>query len=414
MKINKKNIKIAHLSFDLSAGAGVYITRFHKFLRRKKIVSKIFTNSKIKGSNIETIISHNFFLRLYFFFVKKINFFFLRNKNKYSFYFKWFYLINHLKELDAIYKFRPNFLIIYNNNSFINYNLILKLQKKLNLKIIIYPLDMEPITGGCHYFWDCQNFKKGCIKCPAVISPLQNQVKKNMQIKTDFYKKSNLGLISGTKTLSKIIKGSSIWQNKKNLLTLYSGIDKKKFYPRTIYDKKFNVLYRSSFNLRKGEHILKETLLKLSNDSQFKSKMNFIVIGSSSINDFLQKNNFNYKYLGAPQNDKDLSNVYRQSDFFLNTSIQDGGPMMINEAIMCNLPVISFPTQLANETINKSNGFLIKSNYSQNLSKVLKKISKLNRYQVNQMKNNINKSLFKKEFDREYQFKKFFSFLKAL
>ena len=59
MKINK-NIKIAHLSFDLSAGAGVYITRFHKFLHQKKL-TKIFTNSKIKGSNIETIISHNFF-----------------------------------------------------------------------------------------------------------------------------------------------------------------------------------------------------------------------------------------------------------------------------------------------------------------------------------------------------------------
>ena len=88
--------------------------------------------------------------------------------------------------------------------------------------------------------------------------------------------------------------------------------------------------------------------------------------------------------------------------------------MMINEAIMCNLPVISFPTQLATEAINKSNGFLIKSNYSQNLSKVLKKISKLNRYQVNKMKNNINRSLFKKEFDREYQFKKFFYFLKKL
>lgn len=414
MNIRKESIKIAHLSLDLSAGAGVYITRFHKFLTQKNIKSKIFTNSKIKDSKIETLNSQNLFLRVYFFFIKKINFFLLKDKNKYSFYFKWFYLINHLKEIDPINKFKPNFLIIYNNNSFINYNLILKLQKKLNFKIIVYPLDMEPITGGCHYFWECKNFEKKCVKCPAVIGLLQNQVKKNMRIKADFYKSSNLGLISGTKTLSKIIKRSSIWQGKKNLLTLYSGVDKKKFYPRIIYDKKFNILYRSSFNLRKGENILKKTLLKLSSDYQFKSKINFVVIGSNSINDFLQKNNFNYKYLGAPQNDKDLSNVYKQSDFFLNTSIQDGGPMMINEAIMCNLPVISFPTQLATEAINKSNGFLIKSNFSQNLSFVLKKISKLNRYQVNQMKNNINKNLFKKELDREYQFKKFFHFLKEL
>ena len=413
MNINN-NIKIAHLSFELTAGAGVYITRFHKYLLKKKIKSKIFTNAKIKDVNIVNIDTKNIFLKFYFFFIKKINYLFLKEKNMYSFYFKWLYLINHSKELNLIYKFKPNFLIIYNNNSFVNYNLILKLQKKLNLKIIIYPLDMEPITGGCHYFWDCRNFKRGCKNCPAVTDLLKNPVEKNMKNKTNFYKKSNLGLISGTKTLSKIIKGSSIWQNKKNLLTLYSGIDKKIFYPKVIYDKKINILYRSSFNLRKGEHIFQETLLKLSNDKNFKLKIVFIVIGSYSIINFLKDKNFSFKYLGAPKNDLELSKIYKQSDFFLNTSIQDGGPMMINEAIMCNLPVISFPTQLASEVINRSNGFLIKSNFSQNLTNVLKKISNLNRGQVNQMKNNINKNIFKKKFDREYQFKEFLHFLNKL
>ena len=414
MNTNKKNIKIAHLSFELSAGAGVYITRFHKFLIQKKLKSKIFTNTKSKDSKIEFIHAQNLFVRIYFFFIKKINFLILKKKNMYSFYFKWFYLINNVKELELIYKFKPTFLIIYNNNSFVNYNLLLQLQKKLNFKIIIYPLDMEPITGGCHYFWNCKNFKQGCIKCPAVIDTLQNKVKKNMKMKTDFYKKSNLSLISGTKTLSKIINESSIWQNKKKLLTLYSGIDKKIFYPSLIYDKKINILYRSSYVFRKGEHILKKTLLKLSKDNEFKLKINFIIIGSTSINDFLKNYNFNYNYLGAPKNDYELSKVYRKSDFFLNTSIQDGGPMMINEAIMSNLLVISFPTQLASEVISKSNGFLIKTNFSKNLKKILKKISNLNRDKVNQMKNGINENIYKKKFDREYQFKEFLNFLNKL
>ena len=414
MKIKKNKIKIAHLSIELIAGAGVYITRFHKFLLKKNIKSKIFTNSKIKGYNIVNIESKSIFLKLYFFFIKKINFFFLTNKNKYSFYFKWIHLINFKNELYSIYKFKPNFLIIYNNNSFINYDLILKLQKKLNFKIIVYPLDMEPITGGCHYFWDCKNFKSGCKSCPAVINLLKTRVEENMKRKTNFYKKSNLGLISGTKTLSKIIKGSSIWKNKKNLLTLYSGIDKEIFYPKVIYDKKINILYRSSYNLRKGEHILKETLIKLSSDNEFKQKINFIIIGSSSINNFLNNYSFNYNYFGETKNDYELSDLYRKSDFFLNTSIQDGGPMMINEALMCNLPIISFPTQLASEIISNSNGFLIKTNFSENLKKTLKKISKLDRVKVNKMKNNINKSIYKKKFDREYQFKVFFNFLNKL
>ena len=86
-----------------------------------------------------------------------------------------------------------------------------------------------------------------------------------------------------------------------------------------------------------------------------------------------------------------------------------GGDVFNILGILISIIATSNPNMTAT-----SNGFLIKSNYSQNLSKVLKKISKLNRYQVNQMKNNINKNLFKKKLDREYQFKKFFSFLKAL
>ena len=412
MKIKK--IKIAHLSLELIGGAGVYITRFHQFLLKKNIESKIFTNSKIKGYKIENINPKSIFLKFYFFFIKKINFFLLTNQNKYSFYFKWLFLINRSNELYSIYKFKPNFLIIYNNNSFVNYELILELQKKLNLKIIVYPLDMEPITGGCHYFWDCKNFKGGCKNCPAVINLFKNRVEENMKRKTNFYKQSNLGLISGTKTLSKIIKASSIWKNKKNLQTLYSGIDKEIFYPTIIYDKKINILYRSSYNLRKGEHILKETLVKLSSDNRFKKKINFIIIGSSSINNFLDNYSFNYNYFGETKNDYELSDLYRKSDFFLNTSVQDGGPIMINEALMCNLPVISLPTQLASEIISDSNGFLIKKNFSENLKKILIKISKLPRVKVNKLKNNINKSIYKKKFDREYQFKVFLNFLNNL
>ena len=39
-------------------------------------------------------------------------------------------------------------------------------------------MDMELITGGCHYNFNCMKFKKDCHPCPATRLFLKNQAKK--------------------------------------------------------------------------------------------------------------------------------------------------------------------------------------------------------------------------------------------
>ena len=83
----------------------------------------------------------------------------------------------------------------------------------------------------------------------------------------------------------------------------------------------------------------------------------------------------------------ELSKVYQCSDFYLNTSIQDGGPMMINEALASGVPVITFPTQLAKEIIiDKQNGYLINKNFSEELYLKFIWLAKNNRSQINILK----------------------------
>ncbi len=34
-------------------------------------------------------------------------------------------------------------------------------------QFLLYMMDMAPMTGGCHYAWDCEKYKMKCGGCPA-------------------------------------------------------------------------------------------------------------------------------------------------------------------------------------------------------------------------------------------------------
>ena len=49
-----------------------------------------------------------------------------------------------------------------------------------------------------------------------------------------------------------------------------------------------------------------------------------------------------YKFHNNVVSAEDLVNFYNSSDFMINYTIEDAGPMMINESLACGIPVISF------------------------------------------------------------------------
>ena len=69
---------------------------------------------------------------------------------------------------------------------------------------------------------------------------------------------------------------------------------------------------------------------------------------------------FDIHFMGYINDDEKLSMIYQAADVFVCTSIQDSGPMMINEAIMCGTPVVSFEIGVVNDLVlNGESGFKI-------------------------------------------------------
>ena len=63
-----------------------------------------------------------------------------------------------------------------------------------------------------------------------------------------------------------------------------------------------------------------------------------------------------------------LVNAYGVADVFLCSSIEDNGPMMINEALMCGTPVVCFKVGIGNDLVSKKTGYLSKKFDSEDLA----------------------------------------------
>jgi glycosyltransferase involved in cell wall biosynthesis len=56
--------------------------------------------------------------------------------------------------------------------------------------------------------------------------------------------------------------------------------------------------------------------------------------------------------LGFIRDDRTLAAAYQAADTFVCPSIEDSGPMMINESLMCGTPVVSFDMGVAGDLVH--------------------------------------------------------------
>jgi glycosyltransferase involved in cell wall biosynthesis len=61
---------------------------------------------------------------------------------------------------------------------------------------------------------------------------------------------------------------------------------------------------------------------------------------------------FPHRHLGFLDDEITLAAAYQAADLFVCPSIEDSGPMMINEAIMCGTPVVSFAMGVAQDLVH--------------------------------------------------------------
>jgi glycosyltransferase involved in cell wall biosynthesis len=244
----------------------------------------------------------------------------------------------------------------------------------LNKPIVWNLMDMEPFTGGCHYSFDCDNYVKECSCCHLFNRDIGLS-------HTNWIKKYNslsplpITFISPTTWLTKRIKKSSLFSGHR-IYEIPLPIDKGIYYPENKYlirdmlglptDKK--IIFFGAYQLsdkRKGMNYLFDALNILSENKTYMLDISkndiFLIYAGNSKLDISSYLPFNYKSYNYQYNENELAKLYKASDVFLCPSIEDAGPMMIAESMMCGTPVVSFSTGMAPDIITSNDaGYLAK------------------------------------------------------
>lgn len=235
---------------------------------------------------------------------------------------------------------------------------------KVQVPIFLIVADMFPMTGGCSYFWDCRNFETGCGNCPAIGSTNKNDfTHRAFSYKQQVYQNINCVFL-GNSWMHTHAEKSKLF---KHIDTIYPVINENVFKPHNKSQLKEahglsgkTVLFIGSVHVteeRKGFKYLVDALHRLyQTDPQLKKDVVLVIAGISSVD---LQSFFDFKVIqtGSLPYDK-LAEYYAMVDIYLSGSIQDAGPMMINQALMCGTPVVAFNIGTACDLLNDTTGYL--------------------------------------------------------
>ena len=268
------------------------------------------------------------------------------------------------------FPFTPDIIVPCWTSDFMNFAMVSYLQKRLKAKVFWWGLDMSPLTGGCHYAWDCTGYTRDCANCPAILDPKYKDFPAwNLKIKKERLTGSDMKFIAGSEYLVKQAKNSALFSFQEKMPKVLMCIDDNIFNDKQRSVAKSNmeispdqktIFFGLTFvqEKRKGLKYFIDALKKLQKkielEGSFVTSKDILILMAGnelSTSEFLKDIPFNVKIVGFIHNEELLANAYRASDLFVCSSLEDSGPMMINESVMCGTPVVSFNIGVAEDLV---------------------------------------------------------------
>ena len=278
----------------------------------------------------------------------------------------------------------------------LSFDTVEKIFDKIQCQFQFQGVDYSHMAGGCHFIGDCQRYQVGCGKCPAFHSNNANDfTAKNVVFRKRVYEKVK-PIVYGNLYMKDFYKSSYLLKDARVEMTsaiintdvfrpLESIIYRKKY---VIPDEKKFVIFFGSQNLnsaRKGIYYLLEAFNYLY-QHMGESVSKVLVITAGRQYDLI-KNNIPFDSRGFGYVPMDvLPEIFSLATLFVCSSVNDAGPMMVNQSICCGTPVVGFDMGAVKQVVkDKGTGVCVPIGDSKALAEGMLRILKLTKNEYNEM-----------------------------
>lgn len=261
---------------------------------------------------------------------------------------------------------------------YLNYPILFNYLRKSNKKIVWTMHDCWGYTGHCCYYdyVVCNKWKNECSQCPNKgsypKSILFDKSKSNYLKKKNVFNsisKNNLTIVTPSKWLKNEIEQSFL--GKYQVEVINNSVNRSIFINKYHHRKKIILGIANIWDDRKG---LKD-FIKLK--SFLPSEWSILIVGTTEQQKQLL-NKLGIESITRTKNVEDLVEIYNYSSFLFNPTYEDNYPTVNIEANLCGLPVITYNTGGASETI--SDGYIVEKGRLDIVESIIKGQESSNKY----------------------------------
>ena len=271
----------------------------------------------------------------------------------------------------------------------LSFKTVEQIYDKLHCQIQFSGVDYSHMSGGCHFTGECQNYKTGCGMCPAFHSKFKNDFTAwNVKYRKRVYEKVK-PVVWGNLYMSSFYKKSYLLKKARIAIGQAPIIDTSIFKPldTSSLRGKYNISEEVSFIIffgcqdlndeRKGIKYLLEAFEVLYKKMKGTAKNVLVISAGSNFDKIKDAIPFKSKSFGyVPMNL--LPELYSLATCFVCPSVNDAGPMMVNQSLCCGTPVVGFDMGAVKQVVKgKGSGICVPLCNSEALADGLMKIMQL-------------------------------------
>jgi glycosyltransferase involved in cell wall biosynthesis len=248
--------------------------------------------------------------------------------------------------------FQPDVVHLHWVSSFMSTRDIAALARRFRCPIVWTVVDMAPMTGGCHYSYGCERFTQACGYCPALpgSSPTDHSFQ-TLRLRAADLSGLPITVVGATNWVVERARRSALLGGFDALRIPY-GIDADVFRPvpkaaaRQVLGLPpgAQVLFfgaTSHDDPRKGMRILAQALTLLADNPPDGAPLHLLTAGRKA-----PRSEYDERLprldLGPITDDRFLALCYQAADAFVCPSVEDAGPLMVPESLVCGTPVVTF------------------------------------------------------------------------